>query len=203
MSLEEEFEKRIKKEIEKALASHGVFDTSSTMPSTYSTNSGGIYIHDVEKLDDGGYHITVSNQFSYGTEVTTTGNTTSYVKLTPDGYVIWGYGTDSMDSIENLKPTKIIFNPPYTICFFPDGSKEIVKCGEGEEFVEEEGVMSCIMKKLFPSRTAFKKLVASGKTQPTKEQKKEKRLQAVAKKKEEKKDTNKPERKLFRSRLLK
>ena len=67
----------------------------------------------------------------------------------------------------DLIPTKIIYNNKTTVCYFKDGSKEVVHCAEGEEFVKEVGVMSCIMKKLFSTRNEFKRLVNSGYTQPT------------------------------------
>ncbi len=67
---------------------------------------------------------------------------------------------------EDLIPVKIIYNDKSTVCYFKDGSKEVVHCAEGEEFVKEVGVMSCIMKKLFDTRNEFKRLVESGYTQP-------------------------------------
>lgn len=63
-------------------------------------------------------------------------------------------------------PVKIIYNGTTTVCYFKDGSKEIVHCAEDEQFVKEVGVMSCIMKKLFDSRNEFKRLVNSGYVQP-------------------------------------
>jgi hypothetical protein len=78
----------------------------------------------------------------------------------------WVAGTFDNDSqkviAKQFIPTKIIYCCPATICFFPDGTKTIVKCAEDEEYIKEEGVMACIMKKLFSSRTQFKKLVNSG-----------------------------------------
>ena len=68
----------------------------------------------------------------------------------------------------DLIPVKIIYNDKSTICYFKDGSKEIVHCAEGEQFIKEVGVMSCIMKKLFNSRNGFKRLVESGYEQPKK-----------------------------------
>lgn len=67
---------------------------------------------------------------------------------------------------EDVIPVKIIYNNTATICYFKDGSKEVAKCTEGEKFIKEVGVMSCIMKKLFEHRNDFKRLVASGYEQP-------------------------------------
>lgn len=62
-------------------------------------------------------------------------------------------------ALENLKPVKIIFKPPRTICFFKDGEKIIVKCHYSEEFNAEKGVMACIIKKLFSNRNEFLNLI--------------------------------------------
>jgi len=72
---------------------------------------------------------------------------------------------------EDLIPVKIIYNDKSTVCYFKDGSKEVVHCAEGEEFVKEVGVMSCIMKKLFNTRNDFKRLVNAGYVQPEKKTK--------------------------------
>ena len=63
---------------------------------------------------------------------------------------------------DNFKPTHIIYSNPVTICFFPDGSKVMVRCTKGEKYIPENGVMACIVNKMFGSRTQFMKLVASG-----------------------------------------
>ena len=54
---------------------------------------------------------------------------------------------------------KIIFNPPATVVIWKDGTKTIVKCGEDEVFDHEVGVAMCFMKKIFGSRSAFKRTV--------------------------------------------
>lgn len=61
-----------------------------------------------------------------------------------------------------LKPTRIIFSDPATICYFPDGDKVVVKCSEGERFVPEYGVMACIIKKIYGTRSQFLKVVEKG-----------------------------------------
>jgi hypothetical protein len=63
---------------------------------------------------------------------------------------------------EDFIPVKIIYNCPATICYFKDGTKEVVKCAEDEDFIKEVGVMACIMKKIFKSRHQFVKLVEAG-----------------------------------------
>lgn len=68
-----------------------------------------------------------------------------------------------------LKPTRVIYNPPYTICYFSDGSKEIAKCMEGDAFVKDVGVMVCVMHKIFRNKSEFHRIVESGYMQPPKE----------------------------------
>lgn len=69
---------------------------------------------------------------------------------------------------------KIIFNPPATVVLWKDGEKTIVKCGEDEVFDHEVGVAMCFMKKIFGSRSAFKRTVKEYKPkEPKNETKKE------------------------------
>lgn len=72
------------------------------------------------------------------------------------------YSTVPPVTKEDFIPVKIIYNCPATICYFKDGTKEVVKCAEDEDFIKEVGVMACIMKKIFKSRHQFVKLVESG-----------------------------------------
>lgn len=88
----------------------------------------------------------------YGIKLEDLGNLVAHI---PDDVV---YGI--------FKPERIIFNPPATICCFPDGEKIVVKCTDGDAFIEEVGVMACIVKKIFASRSEFEKLVKSGYRQP-------------------------------------
>jgi hypothetical protein len=81
----------------------------------------------------------------------------------------WINGIKQHPSKEDFIPIKIIFNNLTTICIFPDGEKIVVRCSDGEVFSKENGVMAAIIKKLFNSRNAFKKLVESGHSQPPKE----------------------------------
>lgn len=69
-------------------------------------------------------------------------------------------------------PTRVIFNPPHTTCFFPDGDIVVVKCSEKDEFKEDYGVMAAIVRKIFPTRASFERLVESGTRIKQKKQKK-------------------------------
>ena len=70
-----------------------------------------------------------------------------------------------------FKPTHIIYSDPVTICFFSDGSKVMVRCAKNEKYIPENGVMACIVNKIFGNRTQFLKAVKSGYQQPTKKTK--------------------------------
>lgn len=104
--------------------------------------------------------VTTNNTDNDGTWTITVGDTANTA-----GWK-WVAGTFDENTLgvigKQFIPTKIIYCCPATICFFPDGTKTIVKCADDEEYVKEEGVMACIMKKLFSSRNQFKKLVYSG-----------------------------------------
>lgn len=110
-----------------------------------------------------GVDITFTNNYTYGVEQTS-GTTT-------DGglwYACWDKSGGHFVTEKDFIPTKVIFNSPATICYFPDGTKTVVKCADDEEFIEEVGVMACIIKKLFESRNKFKKLVKDAYRQPDK-----------------------------------
>jgi hypothetical protein len=58
------------------------------------------------------------------------------------------------------KPVQVIYNSPYTIVNFEDGSKSMVKC-HNEEFDFEKGFMAAIVKKVV-SRADFERLMDQG-----------------------------------------
>lgn len=43
----------------------------------------------------------------------------------------------------------VIFNPPYTIVFWTDKTKTMVKCGENEQYDPEKGLAMAMAKRLF------------------------------------------------------
>lgn len=51
--------------------------------------------------------------------------------------------------------TKVLFNEPYTITFFDDGTKTIVKCQEGDIYDKEKGLAMCILKKVYGGSCYF------------------------------------------------
>ena len=56
-------------------------------------------------------------------------------------------------------PKRIIFNPPRTIVLWQDGTKTIVKCGEGDIYSQEMGYCMAFVRKVYGSRRKFKKLL--------------------------------------------
>ena len=54
---------------------------------------------------------------------------------------------------------RIIFSPPATIVFWKDGTKTVVKCADGEPFSEYNGFAAALLKKVFGSNSAVKKII--------------------------------------------
>lgn len=66
-------------------------------------------------------------------------------------------------SIANLRPKKVIFNPPATIVYWDDGTKTVVKTSQqfNDEFDEEIGLAMAYVRKIYGSRSAFLKTIQS------------------------------------------
>ena len=64
-----------------------------------------------------------------------------------------------LNKFKPLNIKKVVFNPPATIVIFNDGTKSVVKCGEGEKFDPEVGFAMVMMKEMFESRSGFKKFI--------------------------------------------
>ena len=60
---------------------------------------------------------------------------------------------------DHLNVDRIIFSPPATIVFWKDGTKTVVKCAKGEPFSEYNGFAAALLKKVFGSNSAVKKLI--------------------------------------------
>lgn len=56
---------------------------------------------------------------------------------------------ESLKCEPNEEPERIVFNGPATIAFWPDGTKTVVKCQDGEPFDPEKGVALAMLKKYF------------------------------------------------------
>lgn len=55
----------------------------------------------------------------------------------------------------DLTPKQVIFNPPATIVYWPDGDKTVVRC-DNDEFSEEFGYAMACMRKIYGTRAEFK-----------------------------------------------
>lgn len=53
----------------------------------------------------------------------------------------------------NIK--KIIFNNPATIVYWEDGTKTVVKCGDGDTWDKEKGLAMCFTKKALGNKGNF------------------------------------------------
>ena len=71
-----------------------------------------------------------------------------------DGLKLLGY-----DFVNPLHVDRIIFSPPATIVFWKDGTKTVVKCADGEPFSEYNGFAAALLKKVFGSNSAVKKII--------------------------------------------
>lgn len=60
---------------------------------------------------------------------------------------------------DHLNVDRIIFSPPATIVFWKDGTKTVVKCAKGEPFSEYNGFAAALLKKVFGSNSAVKKII--------------------------------------------
>ena len=61
----------------------------------------------------------------------------------------------AMTSDARFAIKQVIFNPPATIIFWADGSKTVVKCQDGDQFVPETGIAMCFMKKAMDNKANF------------------------------------------------
>ena len=52
---------------------------------------------------------------------------------------------------------KVIFNDPATVVIWEDGTKTVVKCGEGDEYSKELGLAMCITKKALGNKGNYNK----------------------------------------------
>ena len=81
-------------------------------------------------------------------------------------------------SAMSFRPTRVIFNGRNTVCFWPDGSKSVTTCAEGEPFIPEVGIAEAIVRKVYEgNRSEFLRLVENAYHQPTKSEMNEKRNQ--------------------------
>lgn len=60
---------------------------------------------------------------------------------------------------DHLNVDRIIFSPPATIVLWKDGTKTVVKCAKGEPFSEYNGFAAALLKKVFGSNSAVKKII--------------------------------------------
>lgn len=69
------------------------------------------------------------------------------------------FKTIKYETYNPLHVDRIIFSPPATIVFWKDGTKTVVKCADGEPFSEYNGFAAALLKKVFGSNSAVKKII--------------------------------------------
>lgn len=79
---------------------------------------------------------------------------------------------------------RVVFNPPFTVVFFEDGSKSISRCHENDTFDPEVGVMVAVAKKIYPNRKEILDLVDNAFWQKGRKQKKQEKAKRVEKAKQ-------------------
>lgn len=72
----------------------------------------------------------------------------------------------SIEAVDLLKPTKIIYSGPKTVVFWLDGTKTIVSLMEGQEYDEYTAYCAAVVKKLFGSTYKAKKFLESVAVRP-------------------------------------
>lgn len=56
-------------------------------------------------------------------------------------------------------PDRVIFNGPATIAFWPDGTKTVVKCADGDHYDKRTAILWCFMKKMFGNNSQVNKML--------------------------------------------
>jgi hypothetical protein len=73
---------------------------------------------------------------------------------------------------KSVPPTvkQIIFQPELktTVVIWNDDSRTVVKCSDGEDFVPEVGFAMALVKKQFPNRAEFLRMIKKAYVQPVK-----------------------------------
>jgi len=66
---------------------------------------------------------------------------------------------------EYFVPKKIIYCDPATIVYWRDGSKTVVRVSNGDDFQKDQGFAMAVVKKIYPVKADFNRVVAKGKIQ--------------------------------------
>jgi len=81
-------------------------------------------------------------------------------------------GQTEIKRVKEIPPTvkQIIYQPELktTVVIWHDDSRTIVKCADGEDFVPEVGFAMALVKKTFPNRSDFLRMIEKAYYQPVK-----------------------------------
>lgn len=112
-----------------------------------------------------GYYFSVDD-FSLG------GITGSPMEVVIKGHVVSKSAADPEDTQKkDVKLKRVIFAKPATIAFWSDGTKTVVKCGEGDVYSEKIGLALCYLKKFTGNRSRTLDDIVRGKCERVKSKK--------------------------------
>lgn len=149
-------------------------DTHLALPNTTTTTNIGSYPYDKSFSIDGPFRkdaISVKDiNRAIDKTLKTVGNAIRYGANAEYG-IYDEYSLYVATRCARLLPAieKVIFNPPATVVIWEDGTKTVVKCGEGEEFNEETGLAMAIARRYSGNRSRFLKTVREAKRPAEKE----------------------------------
>ena len=116
-------------------------------------------------------------------EVTTT-NIPSY----QSGIITFTVPFDNGQKIPS--PERVVFNGKTTVVRFTDGTKEVVRCGDLDQYDRDAAVAWAIVHKLFGSKSQFKKFVQKNSVTTMTVEEEQIRQAAKTRKKLEKEETS-------------
>lgn len=94
-----------------------------------------------------------TNTFTFGDPLTCGETHSSGLTIINDGWsAMINYDTP-------MKPTKCVLNPPATILFWPDKTKTVVKCQNGDPWDPEKGIALAMLKKYFGNTGKYNDII--------------------------------------------
>ena len=75
------------------------------------------------------------------------------------------YVVNMLSTMIKPVPKQVIFNDPYTIVNWEDGTKTVVKCMPGDTFNKDVGFCVAVARKVFGGHNQYKKYVKNAQVQ--------------------------------------
>ena len=110
------------------------------------------YIENLTSLINQKYYESDNNNNYFSIPIVDTNNHTTIKSDSTGSYLTASFIARNIVNTEFIKYDvhKIIFSGPCTIVIFNDGSKEIVRKKDGEEYDKETAILYCILKHYIP-----------------------------------------------------